>query len=104
MHKILLPLRGLKITIVGLIRFAIIFFLVYFLISLFTRYVLPFVVRLLFHRMSNRVKRDYERQMREKRKKDREGEITIRYKPGSEKRINPENGEYIDYEELGEED
>lgn len=85
---------------VGLIRFALIFFLVYFIISLFTRYILPFVTRFFFNRMSDKVKRDYERQMREKREKEREGEITIRYKPGEKKIITPDEGKYIDFEEL----
>lgn len=86
----------------GLIRFAIIFFLVYFLISLFTRYVLPFVMRLFFRRMSDRVRKDYERQMREKKRKEREGEVTIRYRPGNNKIITRDDGEYIDYEEMDE--
>ena len=85
---------------VGLIRFAVIFFLAYFLISLFTRYVLPFVMRFLFNRMSAKVRGDYERQMREKRRKEREGEITIRYRPGKDKTFTPTDGEYVDYEEL----
>ncbi len=84
----------------GLIRFAIIFFLTYFIISLFSRYVLPFVLRFFFRRMSDRVRRDYENKMREKNKKDREGEVTIRYRPDNSKIITKDDGEYIDYEEL----
>ncbi|MFO7922132.1 MAG: DUF4834 family protein [Bacteroidales bacterium] len=84
----------------GLIRFVFIFFLVYFIISLFTRYVLPFVMRYFVNRMSDRVRRDYEKKMREKRRREREGEITIRYRPGSKKIITEDDGEYIDYEEL----
>ena len=84
----------------GLIRFAIIFFLVYFLISLFSRYVLPFVLRFFFRRMSDRVRRDYENKMREKNNREREGEVTIRYRPGENKIITKDDGEYIDYEEL----
>ena len=85
---------------VGLIRFAIIFFLVYFLISLFSRYVLPFVARFFFKRMSDRVKSDYERQMRERRKREREGEVTIRYRTDGNKIITKNDGEYVDYEEI----
>ncbi len=90
---------------IGLIRFAIVFFLVYFLISLFSRYVLPFLARLLFNRMSSRVKMDYEKKMRErkmheKKKREREGEITIRYKPDATKIITSDNGDYVDYEEV----
>jgi hypothetical protein len=54
--------------------------------------------------MSDRVKRNYDRQMRENRRKEREGEITIRYKPGATKRITPEDGDYVDYEELDDDD
>ncbi len=50
--------------------------------------------------MSNRVRKDYEKQMQEKRRKEREGEITIRYKPGKNKRITPDTGEYVDYEDV----
>lgn len=85
----------------GLIKFALIFFLFYFLFSLFSRYVLPFVVRLLFRRMSNRVRGDYDRKMRDQRKKEREGEVIIRYKPGEDNKIiTKDDGEYVDYEEL----
>ena len=84
----------------GLIRLVVIFFLTYFLVSLFTRYVLPFVTRYLFRRMSDKVKRDYEKQMHEKRKKESEGEVVIRYRPGKDKTLTRDDGEYIDYEEL----
>jgi hypothetical protein len=86
---------------VGLIKFAFIFFLFYFLFSLFSRYVLPFVVRFLFRRMSDRVRGDYDKKMRDQRKKEREGEVIIRYKPGEENKIiTKDDGEYVDYEEL----
>lgn len=85
---------------VGLLRFAVIFFLVYFLISLFTRYVLPIVMRFFFTRMSDRVRRDYERQMRERKQKEKEGEITIRYRPGKDKAFTRDDGDYVDYEEM----
>ncbi|MGF1584907.1 MAG: DUF4834 family protein [Bacteroidales bacterium] len=85
----------------GLIKFALIFFLFYFLFSLFSRYVLPFVVRFLFRRMSDRVRGDYDKKMRDQRKKEREGEVIIRYKPGEENKIiTKDDGEYVDYEEL----
>jgi hypothetical protein len=86
---------------VGLIKFALIFFLFYFLFSLFSRYILPFVVRLLFRRMSDRVRGDYDRKMREQKKREREGEVIIRYKPDeNNKIITKDDGEYVDYEEL----
>jgi hypothetical protein len=84
----------------GLIRFVIVFFLAYFLISLFSRYVLPFVLRFFFRRMSDRVRREFENKMREKNKKEREGEVTIRYRPGDNKIITKDDGEYVDFEEL----
>ncbi len=84
----------------GLIRFAIVFFLVWFVTSLLSRYVFPFIVRFFARRMSDRVRRDYERQMREKRRKEQEGEVTIRYRPGKDKIMTRDDGEYIDYEEI----
>jgi hypothetical protein len=84
----------------GLIKFALVFFLIYFLFSLLSRYVLPFLVRLLARRMSDRVRGDYEKKMYQQRKKEREGEVVIRYKPGKDKIITRDDGEYIDYEEL----
>ena len=85
---------------VGLIKFILTFFLIYFLFSLFSRYALPFIMRLLFNRMSKNVRGDFDRRMRDKERKEREGEVTIRFKPGQEKIITKDDGEYIDYEEL----
>lgn len=84
----------------GLIRFVFIFFLFYFIISLFSRYVLPFVLRFFFRRMSDGVRRDYEKKMRDKKSREREGEVTIRYKPGEKKIITRDDGEYVDYENV----
>jgi hypothetical protein len=84
----------------ALIKFALVFFLIYFLFSLLSKYVLPFVVRFLVRRMSDRVRGDYEKKMYQQRKKEREGEVVIRYKPEKGKTITREDGEYVDYEEL----
>jgi hypothetical protein len=84
----------------GLFRFAVIFFLVWLITSLFTRYVLPFVVRILFRRMSDRVRRDYDKKMHDKQRKEREGEVTIRYRPDKTKIIEKDDGEYVDYEDI----
>ena len=65
-----------------------------------SRYVLPFVMRFFFRRMSDRVKRDYEKKMHEKRRREREGEVTIRYRPDKGKIVSKDKGEYVDYEEL----
>lgn len=91
---------GLNKFAVGLARFIFIFFLVYFVFSLISRYVLPFIMRFFFRRMSDNVRRDYEREMNEKRRRESEGEVTIRYKPGDKKIVTKDDGEYIDYEEL----
>jgi hypothetical protein len=83
-----------------MIRLIIIFLLVYFFISLASRYILPGLLRFFFRLMSNRVRREYERNVHEKKKKEREGEVIIRYKGGTRKRITPDDGDYVDYEEV----
>jgi hypothetical protein len=53
--------------------------------------------------MSDRVRGDYDKKMRDQRKKEREGEVIIRYKPGERNKIiTKDDGEYVDYEELDE--
>jgi hypothetical protein len=85
----------------GLVRLLVIFLLIYFFLSLASRYVLPGLVRFFIRLMSNRVRRDYERKVNERKRKEREGEVVIRYKPGTKKRITPDDGDYVDYEEVG---
>jgi hypothetical protein len=51
--------------------------------------------------MSDRVRGDFDKKMREQKKREREGEVIIRYKPDdNNKIITKDDGEYIDYEEL----
>jgi hypothetical protein len=50
--------------------------------------------------MSDRVRRDYDKKMHDKQRKEREGEVTIRYRPDKTKIIEKDDGEYVDYEDI----
>lgn len=84
----------------GVIRFIFIFIVAYLIISLITRYVIPFILRLFFRYISNKSRNRYYRDKnRESRK---EGEIKVDYTPRPDKKIDKDSGEYVDYEEVDE--
>jgi len=75
-----------------LLRTILIIVIVYYLIRLFFRYVLPWVARYFIHRSQ----KNFEEQYRQRRKKE---DININYTPNQKKKKD-ELGEYIDYEEV----
>ena len=84
----------------GLLRTLLIFFIVFYIIRLFTRYILPSIFS---NYMDKKV--DEFTQARKKQQKQqeqarrREGEVTIDYSPDGSKN-KPAKGEYVDYVEV----
>ncbi|MFC2152578.1 hypothetical protein ACFLSE_08630 [Bacteroidota bacterium] len=77
----------------ALVRFLLILFLIYFIVRIFTRYVL----RSYFKKMQ----RNFENQQNSYSNK-KEGDVTINTDPNKGKKIEKEEGDYIDYEEIKE--
>jgi len=80
-----------------MLRFLLWLIVFYILYRILVRYVFPFLVRYF-------VKSSQEKFYRENPniKKKKEGDVSIDYMPGKDKKSNKENelGEYVDYEEL----
>ncbi len=76
-----------------LVRFLLIVFLIYFIIRIFTRY----IFRSYFKKMQG----NFENQQNQYNNK-KEGDVTINTKSGKNKKIDKNEGDYIDYEEIKE--
>ena len=74
-----------------LIRFALILLIIFFIIRIFSRYMLRSYV--------NNMKRNYENQQDQQNNK-KEGDVTINTKQSKEKKIDSDEGDYVDYEEI----
>lgn len=85
----------------GLIRLALFLLLIYFLAKLFTRYLLPYIIKRFIRKTEERYKK--QRKTYEDQNK-KEGDIHISYKNrrGNQNKKSDELGEYIDYEEIDE--
>jgi archaellum component FlaG (FlaF/FlaG flagellin family) len=75
----------------ALIKFVLILFVIFFLIRVFARYVLRSYVK-------NMQRNFNDRQNQQSQKK--EGDVTINTKPQKEKKIDRDEGDYVDYEEI----
>ncbi len=75
----------------ALIKFVLILFVIFFLIRVFARYVLRSYVK-------NMQGNFNDRQNQQSQKK--EGDVTINTKPQKEKKIDRDEGDYVDYEEI----
>lgn len=82
---------------VGIFRTIIFIAIVYFVIRLFTRYLLPLIVE---NKVKEMQKKMQEQQRQQKHSGKREGEITIEYDPGSKNVRNRDEGDYVDFEEV----
>jgi hypothetical protein len=82
----------------GFVRFLLIAFLIYLVAVLFLRYVFPFILRLFVRRMSDNVRKQYEKEQQKTEKK--KGDITIDYTPKSKKKIDKDTGDYVPFEEI----
>lgn len=77
----------------ALVRFLLILFLIYFIVRIFTRY----IFRSYFKKMQG----NFENQQHQHNNK-KEGDVTINTKSGKGKKIDKNEGDYIDYEEIKE--
>ena len=75
----------------ALVRFLLILLIIYFVLRIFTRYVLRSYL--------NKMKKNFENQQNQYNQK-KEGDVTINTKPSKEKKFDKNDGEYIDYEEV----
>lgn len=80
------------------IRILLIIGLIYFLIWIITKRIFPFLLKRFINKMNNPLDDRQNDFFGKKRKK--EGEVTIDYAPKNEKKIDKDNGDYVDYEEV----
>lgn len=78
----------------ALVRFLLILFIIYFIIKIFTRYILGSF----FKKMQG----NFENQQNNRNNR-KEGDVIIKTQPKGGKKIDKEEGDYIDYEEIKEE-
>lgn len=88
----------------GLLRTILIIIIVYYVIRLFTRYILP---GLFVNYMDKKMNEFSKQQMKEQKRqhqqaRQHEGEVTIDYNPGNSSKNKPAKGEYVDYVEVKE--
>jgi len=86
----------------GLLRTILIFFIIFYVIRLFTRYILP---ALFYNYMDDKMdefsrKQRKQKQRQKEESKKREGEVTIDYTPGNNPKNKPDKGDYVDYVEM----
>ena len=84
----------------ALLRTILILIIIYYVIRLFSRYVIP---ALFYNYMDNKMN-GFSRNQKKQQKKatKREGEVTIDYMPKNNRKEKPSKGEYVDYEEVKE--
>ncbi len=81
----------------GAIRFIIILIIVWQLLKLAGRYLLPIFLKKSVEKMQNNMDERYRDATREQRP---EGDVSIDKKPNSTSRLNDDVGEYVDFEEV----
>ncbi len=88
----------------GFLRTILIIIIVYYVIRLFTRYILPgLFVGYMDKKMNEFSKQQMKQQQRQNQQaQQREGEVTIDYKPGDSPKNKPSKGDYVDYVEVKE--
>lgn len=84
--------------IVQFIRILLIIGIIYFIIWIITKRIFPFLLKKFINKMNN-PSIDGQNQFYDNKRK-KEGEVTIDYAPKKEKKIDKNNGNYIDYEEV----
>jgi hypothetical protein len=82
----------------GLLRTILILFIIFYVIRLFTRYILPALfVNYVDHKMGDFTRQQQNQQQRARK---REGEVTIDYSPDNPSKNKPAKGDYVDYVEV----
>lgn len=82
----------------SLLRTILILIIIYYVIQLFTRYIIPSLFRGYMDDKMNEFARKQQKQ--QKKAARREGHVTIDYTPGKNQKEKPAKGEYVDYEEI----
>lgn len=93
-----------KKTQMGFLRTILIIIIIYYVIRLFTRYILPgLFVNYMDKKMNDFSKQQVKEQQRQRQQaRQREGEVTIDYKPGDTAGNKSSKGDYVDYVEVKE--
>jgi len=87
-------------SLTGLIRLLLIVLTVYALYSLFIRVIIPLVLRKYVNDFQQKFTNENQR-MQQEQNRAKEGEISIEYvKKDKSSSRNPNDGEYVDYEEI----
>jgi hypothetical protein len=82
----------------ALLRTILILIIIFYLVRIFTRYILP---SLFTNYMDNKMEEFARHQQKQRqRAKKHEGEVTVDYTPRNKSKDKPIEGEYIDYVEV----
>jgi len=76
---------------IALARFLLILLIIYFIVKFFTRFILQ--------RFFKKMQTNFESQQNQYQKKE-EGDVTIKTKSDKNKKIDKDEGDYVDYEEV----
>ncbi|HKL32258.1 MAG TPA: DUF4834 family protein [Tangfeifania sp.] len=82
---------------VGLFRTIIFIAVIYFVVRLFTRYVLPLILDKKIKDMQQKM---HNQQKQHQRTNRSEGDVTIEHENSRNKNRNQNDGEYVDFEEV----
>jgi hypothetical protein len=83
--------------LVGFLRTLFIIAVIYFVIRVFSRYILPMLVEKGLKDMQQKMS---EQQRQNQQSNKHEGEVTIEYNSKDKKNHNQNNGDYVDFEEV----
>jgi hypothetical protein len=83
---------------IGLFRTLIIFAVIYLIVRLVTRTLLPLLLGTYVNQKVSEAQQNSSKQ----HKKNREGEVTLNYTSPKDKKYDPKAGEYVDFEEIKE--
>ena len=86
----------------GFIRTLLILFIIFYVVRLFTRYILP---ALFYNYMNDKMKefsnkQQKQRQRQQQKAKQHEGEVTIDFSQQDKNKNKPSKGDYVDYVEV----
>jgi hypothetical protein len=82
----------------GLLRTILILFIIFYVIRLFIRYILPAIfVNYMDDKMNEFTRQQKKHQQRQQQTRKHEGEVTIDYSPEKQSKNKPAKGDYIDY-------
>jgi Tfp pilus assembly protein PilO len=90
-----------KKTEMGLLRTILILFIIFYVIKLVTRYILPALFyNYMDDKMEELTKQKQKQRQQQQQARKREGEVTVNYSPKDQLKNKPAKGDYIDYVEV----